>query len=120
CALVARRAGWVNLAGWPGVLRGDDDPGRGGQMKPLSMHRHLAAVLAVAAVAAALTAWSHEARPAARVLSCPTVPGVSGPAAGGQKPGWDMPSVPGILNGVAAWSSSNAVAVGDTLLADSA
>jgi len=90
-------------------------------MKPFSMHRRVAAVLAVAALAPALTAWSPAPRPAARVLACATVPVASELAArtGGQ-PEWDMPPVPGYLYAIAARSSTSAVAVGETLPAGAA
>lgn len=81
-------------------------------MTPFSIDRRVAAVLAVAALAPALTAWSPAARPAARVLSCARVPITTEPAIGGHQPPWDMPPVAGELWDIAARSSSSAVAVG--------
>jgi len=99
-----------------GRLRGDDGPGIGEQMKPFSMRRRVAAVLAVAALAPALTAWSPAARPAARVLSCARLPITPDPATGGHQPPWDMPPVvDGLFEDIAARSSSSAVAVGGDL-----
>src|SRR5215470_11970838 len=87
-------------------------------MKPLSKHRRLAGIVAVAAVAPACAISSQASPPAAAVLACATVHVASAPAtgAGGQGSGWDLPPVPGgHLGGVAARSSSSALTVGWTV-----
>src|SRR5262245_52479373 len=78
--------------------------------------RRFAGVLAVAAVTPACTS-SQASPPAASVLACATMHVASAPAAGagGQRTGWDLPSVPGSLGGIAARSSSSALAVGWTV-----
>jgi hypothetical protein len=85
-------------------------------MKSLRTHWRLAGILAVAALTPACVA-SHRASPrAAPAIACTTVPagGASAAGPGGQQPQSDMPSVSGSLAGIAARSSSSAVAVGWT------